>query len=141
VSNTLKDDFYTSLIIAKIDICQYELEVWHQVLKKMGEAKGYTEESTKNPPHQPTNQPNQNVTEPTTTPNFDHLPWRSYKTKQAATTEENAWIFTNTSSAETLLKTIKDNNEKSTIGAFEYILTGPEKQFITRKPVKTKGEP
>ncbi|MCL2643438.1 MAG: hypothetical protein FWD52_08035 [Candidatus Bathyarchaeota archaeon] len=125
-------DFEIAKLVAKRDVLQYTIEVVDQLLNKIGETKGYADLT--NPPHQPTNQ---TVTTPINTePNFDHLPFKSYKTKQAATSEESCWIFANTKGAEPLLTAIQNNNGKAALGSFEYSLTGPEKQFITRKPLK-----
>jgi len=128
-------DFEIANLIAKRDVLQYAIETIDQILNKIGEAKGLTDST--NPPHQPTNQPNQNVTKPTNTePNFDHLPWKSYATKQNADPNESAWIFANTKGAETLLTTLKNNNDKTTIGTFKYSLQGTDPQFIARNPNK-----
>jgi hypothetical protein len=67
--------------------------------------------------------------------NLKDLPWKSYQTKEAARPEEAAWIFANTKGAEALLAILK-TKDKSQIGTFEYSLSGAEKQFITRKPLK-----
>ncbi len=63
------------------------------------------------------------------------LPWKSYATKQAAEKDEAGWIFANTKGAEALLATLK-TKDKAQIGSMEYSRQGPEKQFISRKPVK-----
>ena len=120
-------DFEIAKLIAKRDCLQYKIEVLDQLLSKIGVAKGYTEDSAKTP-HQ--------TTADQTTPNLDILPFTSYKTKQVALMDEDGWIFANSKGAETLLKFIKNNNGKFTLGSFEYSLTGPEKQFITRKIAK-----
>jgi hypothetical protein len=107
-----------------------------QLLNKIGEAKGLVD-TTKTPPHQTTNQSSQSVTEPNqTTQDLDKLPWRSYKSKQAATPDESAWLFGNTKGAEKLLENLKANDGKVKLGTFEYSISGQEKQFIARNPVK-----
>lgn len=65
------------------------------------------------------------------------LPWRSYKTKTAASQDESAWIFANTKGAEVLSATIR-TKDKAQIDGFEYGLSGKDKQFISRKPLKTE---
>jgi cell division septation protein DedD len=67
---------------------------------------------------------------------FSRLPWKSYKTKEAAEPNEAAWIFSNANGAEALLATLKSKDWKATIGTFEYQLQGKDRQFIARKPVK-----
>jgi hypothetical protein len=67
------------------------------------------------------------------------LPWKSYQTKQDAKENEAAWIFSNTAGAEALLATLKAKDGKTRIGDFDYQIQGQEKQFISRKPVKTKN--
>jgi hypothetical protein len=97
---------------------------------KLLEAKSYIESVKTPPPHHTTNELDQ------TTQDFDKLPWRSYQTKQVAKLDEAAWCFGNSLGAETLLEKLKANNSKVKLGAFEYILSGPEKQFISRRPIK-----
>jgi hypothetical protein len=67
------------------------------------------------------------------------LPWKSYQTKQDAKENEAAWIFSNTAGAEALLATLKAKDGKTRMGDFDYQIQGQEKQFISRKPVKTKN--
>ena len=67
-----------------------------------------------------------------------NLPWKSYQTKEAAKENEAAWIFCDTKGAEALLAVLK-TKEKAEIGNFEYARSGAEKQFISRKPLKTKA--
>lgn len=66
---------------------------------------------------------------------LSQLPWKSYKTKQAAAPDEAAWIFADTQGAESLHATLK-TKDRAQIGSFDYSLSGREKQFISRKPVK-----
>jgi uncharacterized protein YpmS len=120
-----------ALIIAKRDVLQYEIEVIDQLLNKIGEVKGFVD-ATK-PPHQTTNESNQAMSD------FDKLPWRSYATKNAAQLDENAWVFGSTKGAEVLLEKLKANDGKVKLGAFEYSISGPEKQFISRNLVKQES--
>lgn len=122
-------DFELAMISAEINCCYHRIEQLSEILNKTGEAKGYFD-AGKAPP-QSKNEPGQL---PGT--DFDKLPWKSYKTKQAAGPEEAAWIFSNAQGAEALLSTLKSKDGKTTIGTFEYQLQGPERQFIARKPVK-----
>ena len=62
------------------------------------------------------------------------LPWKSYKTREAAAPDEAAWIFTNASGAESLLATLK-TKDRTRIAGFEYQLQKDDK-FMARKPVK-----
>jgi hypothetical protein len=121
-------DFELVMISVEINCCYHRIEQLNEVLNKVGEVKGYLD--TGKTSHQTTNEPNQ------TTPDFANLPWRSYTTKQDAKPDEAGWIFGVTKGAESLLSTLKSNNGKVTIGAFDYIIQGAEHQFIARKPIK-----
>ena len=122
------NDFELSIIVANRDIAQYAKERYDEIINKYGEAQGFID-SGKAPPAK--NEPGQL---PGT--DFDNLPWKSYQTKQAAKTDEAAWVFSNAQGAEALLSTLKAKDGKAKIGNFEYQLQGPERQFIARKPVK-----
>jgi hypothetical protein len=122
------NDFELAMISVEINCCYHRIEQLNELLNKVGEVKECLD--TGKASHQTANEPNQ------TTTDFDKLPWKSYKTKQDAKTDEAAWIFANTKGAETLLATLKSNNEKVQLGNFEYSVQGPERQFIARKPVK-----
>jgi hypothetical protein len=67
-----------------------------------------------------------------------NLPWKSYKTKEAAAPEEAGWIFADTQGAEALLSVLK-TKDKTVIENFEYSRSGNENQFISRKPLKSKA--
>jgi hypothetical protein len=121
-------DFELAMISVEINCCYHRIEQLNEILNRVGEVKGYLDPEKAS--HQTANEPNQATTD------FDRLPWKSYKTKQDAKTDEAAWIFANTKGAETLLATLKSNNEKVQLGNFEYSIQGPERQFIARKPVK-----
>lgn len=69
--------------------------------------------------------------------NLKDLPWKSYQTKEAAGLDEAAWVFADTRGAEALLAILK-TKDKAQVGSFEYSRSGPEKQFISRKPLKPK---
>jgi hypothetical protein len=67
------------------------------------------------------------------------LPWKSYQTKEAAKPGEAAWIFANVQGVEELAKALKKSSgEKLILGDQEYSFSGKEKQFISRKPAKSK---
>ncbi|MEM2127115.1 MAG: hypothetical protein QXH67_02715 [Candidatus Bathyarchaeia archaeon] len=70
------------------------------------------------------------------------LPWRSFKTRLEAASEEAAWTFTSDPDGrvkpevEPLLKALnRSQNQRVTIGPFEYRLSG-EGRFIQRRPLR-----
>ena len=121
-------DYEISMLIIDRNTCNYKAEQITDLLNKVGESKGLTNDAPKNEKEQPKRLPDSN--------DFNELPWKSYKTKEKAETTEAGWIFSKTAGAEALLATIKSNDGKTQIGIFEYQLQGPERQFIARKPVK-----
>lgn len=70
------------------------------------------------------------------------LPWKSYQTKQPCTPKEAGWIFSNTKGAEALLDLIKKQDETVRVQmgphTFDVKLSGDQKQFMGRAPVKNK---
>ncbi len=118
-------DYEISMLIIERDACYTKAQAIDELLNKIGQAKGFADAS------KPTSKPDTSGL-----PGIDlnKLPWKSYKTKQSATLEEAAWIFSNTKEAEALLATLKSHDGKTTIGNFEYTFSGNEKQFISRKP-------
>jgi len=127
VSDTPKmTDGEIAFLIIERDTSEYKKERIDELLNKIGAAKGFSDAK----------KPSSTVTEnsPGST-DLDALPWKSYKTKEAAGPEEPAWIFRNTKGVEALEAQIK-NKGKVQIGKFEYSFSGPEKQFISRKPLK-----
>jgi len=122
-------DFEISMLVIERNSCQHKAELIDEFLNKIGEAKGYSEAKKTSPPAE--NEPNQ-----LSGKNFDNLPWKSYKTKQAAGPDDAAWIFSNTEDAKALLSALKSKDGKAKIGSFEYQLQGTERQFIARKPAK-----
>jgi len=76
---------------------------------------------------------------------IEALPWTSFKTKGLATKGEAGWIWRSLENAKELAKAIekleqeKPERVKSVslqLGDMEYKFSGPEKQFIARRPVK-----
>ncbi len=113
-------DFEVSLLIIERDSCHYKAQQITELLNKIGTSKGIT-----------------NSMPPTAgETDFSDLPWKSYKTKETASTDEAAWIFSNQSNAKHLLTQLKSSGGKARIGDFEYQLQGKEGQFIARKPSK-----
>lgn len=123
-------DYEISMLIIERDTCYTKAQAIDELLNRIGQAKGY-QDAAEGTAKKPTSKPDTSGLPGT---DVSKLPWKSYKTKQNATPEEAAWIFSNTQGAEALFATIKSNDGKKTIGNFEYQLQGPEKQFIARKP-------
>lgn len=121
-------DFEISMLVIERNSCQHKVELIDEFLIKIGEAKEYSEAAKTSPPEQ-------NESSQLPGKNFDNLPWKSYKTKQAAGPNDAAWIFSNAKDAEALLSALKSQDGKAKIGSFEYQLQGTERQFIARKPV------
>jgi len=68
---------------------------------------------------------------------IEGLEWISYQTKKAAQRSESAWIFRTTPGAEELVKAIEaSENHRVELGEYDYGFSGPEKQFIARRPRK-----
>jgi hypothetical protein len=118
-------DYEISMLIIERDACYTKAQAIDELLNRIGQAKGFADAS------KPTSKPDNSGLPGT---DLSNLPWKSYKTKQNATPDEAAWIFSNTQGAEALLATLKSNDGKKTIGNFEYTFSGNEKQFIARKP-------
>ncbi len=121
-------DFEISILIAERNCAVYRKEQYDELLNKIAEAKGYSDTEKADPTKSESNQ--------LPRIDFDKLPWKSYKTKQPASPEEAAWIFSNTQGAEALLSDVKSKDGQAKIKGFEYQLQGPQHQFISRKPVK-----
>ena len=121
-------DYEISMLIIERNTCNYKAEQITDLLNKVGESKGLTNNAPSNEKEQAQQLPGSNV--------FNELPWKSYKTKEKAEPTEAGWIFSKMAGAESLLTTIRTNGGKAQIGIFEYQLQGPERQFIARKPVK-----
>ncbi len=120
------NDFEISTLIIERNTCQHKAEQIDELLNKIGEAKGYTD-ATLPIKSEPSQLPGTD---------FDKLPWKSYRTKQAAGPNEAAWIFSNTKGDEALLAALKSKNGRVTIESFEYQLQGNAKQFVARNPIK-----
>ncbi len=121
-------DFEIAMIYAEINCCYHRIEQLSEIINKVGEAKGYSDTAKTAPTKKDYSQLQDT--------DLTKLPWKSYKTKQAADPEEAGWIFSNTQGAEALVSTIKAKDGKAKIGNFEYQLQGAERQFIARKSVK-----
>jgi len=67
---------------------------------------------------------------------LETLPWTSFKTKQAAKKGEAGWIWRSLENAKDLAMAIEAaEGQRLTLGDLEYKFSGPEKQFISRRPV------
>ncbi len=113
-------DFELSLLIIERDSCHYKAQQITELLNKIGVSKGITN----------------SIPYTAGAADFSNLPWKSYKTKETAFSDEAAWIFSNQPNAENLLTQLKSTGGKVRIGDFEYQLQGKEGQFIARKPSK-----
>jgi len=68
---------------------------------------------------------------------IEQLPWKSYQKKVPCTPGEAGWIFTNAEGAEDLVKAIRASpKEKLELPPYQFMFSGKEKQFISRKPLK-----
>jgi hypothetical protein len=123
------NDYEIAMLTIERDSCYLKAQQIDELLNKIGQAKGFADAEEKaqkqTPEKNPSDLPGTDISK---------LPWKSYKTKQNATPEEAAWIFSNTKEAEALLATLKSSDGKKIIGNFEYSFSGNEKQFIARKP-------
>jgi hypothetical protein len=121
-------DFEISILITERNCANHRKEQYDELLNKIAEAKGYADTEKAAP----------TKSEPNQLPRIDvdKLPWKSYKTKQPASPEEAAWIFSNTQGAEALLSIVKSKDGQAKIENFEYQLQGAQHQFISRKPIK-----
>ncbi len=115
-------DAEISHLIIERDTCQFKAQRIDELLNKIGEQQGFSDAEKKEPSPLPGS-------------DFSALPWKSYATKTDAKPDEAGWIFANTKGAEALLATVKVQS-KAPIGDFEYSFSGPEHQFISRKPLK-----
>jgi len=121
-------DFEIAMIYAEINCCYHRIEQLSEIINKVGEVKGYSDTAKTTA--------TKNYSSQLQESDLIKLPWKSYKTKQAADPEEAGWIFSNFPGAEALVSTLKAKAGKAKIGNFEYQLQGAERQFIARKPVK-----
>ncbi len=75
--------------------------------------------------------------------NLDTLPWTTYRTKELAEPGHTGWIknprnfsdFDNPVAAD-LANALTRSDGKLELGEYVYSLSGKEKQFINRKPIK-----
>jgi hypothetical protein len=71
------------------------------------------------------------------------LPFKSYKTKEAAGENEAGWIFRNTKGAEALADLIEKQGKGVTVQIgqhrFEVKFSGADSQFIGRAPIKSQA--
>jgi hypothetical protein len=116
-----------SMLIIERNTFNYKAEQITELLNKIGESKELINNT------QPNEKDQQQLSG---SKGLDELPWKSYKTKQAAGPDEAAWIFSNTKGAEALLATLKSKDGKVTIESFEYQLQGNARQFIARNTIK-----
>jgi hypothetical protein len=124
-------DYEISMLIIERNTCHYKIEQIEELLKRIEKAKGFSDDEKTSPVTS-----NKSESKQLPGPDFDKLPWMSYKTKQAAGPNEAAWIFYNTEGAEALRAIMNANVGDAKIGNFEYQRQGPEGKFIARKPIK-----
>ena len=122
VAEILDTEFYDPFF-SMLDGCEAGITSFR---RSVGKRKGVTPEAQERKAELPGSE------------SLEGLPWRSYQTKQDAKPDEAAWIFANTKGAEALSAVLK-TKDKAQIGTFEYSRSGPEKQFISRKPLKSKA--
>jgi hypothetical protein len=68
---------------------------------------------------------------------IEALPWTSYKTKKVAAAGEAAWVWRSLENARELGEAIeRSEGQHLQLGDMEYKFSGPEKQFISRRPVR-----
>lgn len=75
---------------------------------------------------------------------LDKLPWKHYQTKELVGPGHTGWILWERDGGADLAKIIRESQEqKLKIGPYEFVFSGKEKQFISRKvvePVEPKEE-
>jgi len=120
-------EYEVSMLLIERNTCDYKAQQITELLNKIGESKGIPEY---------TSTIESDASKLQGSNDLGRMPWKSYKTKENATPEEAAWIFSNTLGASALLVTLKTSNGKTKIGSFEYQLQGKEGQFIARKPIE-----
>jgi hypothetical protein len=123
----LSDYEFTMLLIER-DTCDFKARQINELLNRLGE-----KELTQGTLNLSEKKASGKLPEST---GLTELPWKSYKTKQNATQDEAAWIFSKTPGAEALMATLRNSGGKAKVGAFEYQLQGKDQQFIARKPAQ-----
>lgn len=69
---------------------------------------------------------------------IEKLPWKNYKNKMPCVVGESGWIFTNAEGAEELVKAIRASKEKLELPPYQFMFSGKENQFISRKTIKER---
>ena len=120
-------EFEIAMLVMQMEVSLFKVEQISELLHKAGYPN--TDEINSNEEVQ-----ENRITLPCSE-NLKNLPWKSYKTKQTAAQNEEAWIFADTKGAEALLAKLK-TKEKVQIDGFNYQSSGKEMKFISRKPLK-----
>src|SRR3989337_443710 len=68
---------------------------------------------------------------------LDKLPWKHYQTKEVVGPGHAGWILIERDGGDELAKAIRESPEqKLKIGPYEFVFSGKEKQFLSRKVVE-----